>query len=132
MKTQIVCVLICAGIFAGCAPGKHYPTNSNNSSNLPTPAPGPSPTPTTATFKAVQGILLPKCGGCHGANVATAGIRFNTYAGVLATVTAGSSNTSRLYSVTSSGAMPPQPAPRLNANEILTLRLWIDLGALNN
>jgi len=120
-------------IFAACAPSSHYDSYTDGNGSAGTPLPTPVPNPGTASFKAIQAsILLPKCGGCHGAAVGTAGVRFNSYAGTIATVVAGSSNTSRLYAVVSTGAMPPQPNSRLSATEVSQIRAWIDAGALNN
>lgn len=120
-------------IFNACAPSSHNDTYGPAGNNTGVGVPTPVPNPGSATFKAIQaGILGPKCSRCHGAQVSQAGVRLDSYAEVLATVNGGSSNTSRLYNVVSSGSMPPQPAARLSSAEITQIRTWIDSGAANN
>lgn len=131
---------------SACAPAPRTATYTGQSSEsvpdpgvgpspVPTPSPGPVPLPTptpSATFSQVQTIMSAKCVSCHGSGTAYAGVRLDSYNGVFARVIPGSSNTSRLYIVCSSGSMPPQPATRVSASDLTVIRAWIDAGALNN
>lgn len=105
----------------------------NQSQPAPAPSPSPSPTPATNTYSYVsKNILGPKCVACHGASLAQKNVRYDSYAATMKTVSAGSSSTSLLFAVCTSGSMPPQPSPRLTSTENAAIRAWIDAGALNN
>lgn len=77
-------------------------------------------------------ILIPKCVSCHGAVTAMGGKRFDTYAATMTSVVSRSPNTSRLYVTTQSGSMPQAPRPRLTADELSAIFIWISNGAMNN
>jgi mono/diheme cytochrome c family protein len=92
--------------------------------SLPTLAP---------TFASVSAnILSSKCIGCHGAARADKGIRYDSYAATLRTVTANNAGNSKLYSECRSGSMPDRPFARLSADELAAIQMWINTGALNN
>ncbi|GIL17952.1 MAG: hypothetical protein BroJett040_17030 [Oligoflexia bacterium] len=79
-----------------------------------------------------KNVFGPKCSGCHNATKATAGYAFDTYASVMKSVRAGRPSSSKLYTVSQSGEMPPQPDPVLNSDELRAISDWITEGALNN
>ena len=83
-------------------------------------------------------ILQSNCAmsGCHDAATAREGIRLTDYANVMrAGVEAGKSGNSDLYEVLVENdpkdIMPPPPA-KLTADQIKTIKDWIDQGAKNN
>ncbi len=83
-------------------------------------------------------ILQSNCAmsGCHDAGSAREGIRLTDYANVMrAGVEAGKSGNSDLYEVLVDNdpkdIMPPPPA-KLTADQIKTIKNWIDQGAKNN
>ncbi len=85
----------------------------------------------TALFNYVNtNIIVPNCVRCHGGIMVAAGVNLNSYAGVLAVVTAGNAATSKLYLAVNSGSMPP--AGPLSALQITAIQNWINAGALNN
>lgn len=90
-----------------------------------------APPSSSVTFQSLStNVLIPKCVACHSAAVSFKGYRFDTYAGVMNAVTASSPNTSKLYTITHSGVMPPsQPLSADETNQILS---WISAGAPNN
>ena len=77
-------------------------------------------------------IFAPKCVGCHGPTNATGGIRLDTYANVFKRVNVGSPTSSKVYSITRSGEMPPRPAAMLSTAETNAILAWVQGGALNN
>lgn len=84
-----------------------------------------------ATFTYISQNILPKCTNCHGANVASAGVRYNNYTETLRTVRANNLNGSKLYTETANGSMPIG-AGALSATELRAIADWINAGALNN
>lgn len=81
-------------------------------------------------------ILISSCAysGCHDAASHKEGVVLDSYAKVMRTVNPGKASRSKLYrSITSGGEefMPPRPAAPLNADQIATIRDWIDQGANN-
>lgn len=83
-------------------------------------------------------ILQSNCAmsGCHDAKTAREGIRLTDYANVMrAGVEAGKSRNSDLYQIlitqNAGDRMPPPPAS-LTADQIKTIKDWIDQGAKNN
>lgn len=107
---------------------------------IPVPTP-PTPTPTppipppaiTATFSSINSkIIQSRCISCHSGGGASAGVDLSSYARVIATsVSPGNPGSSRFYTSTSGGSMPPGGA-RLNPNELKAVSTWISAGALNN
>lgn len=94
--------------------------------SLPLPALAP-------TYSSIAAnILIPKCTGCHGAARADKGIRYDSLAATMRTVTAGNSGGSKLYSECRSGSMPDRPFANLSAVELAAIKGWIDGGAANN
>lgn len=77
-------------------------------------------------------ILLPKCVMCHGPARADKGIRYDTYALTMRTVSAGNANGSRMYTECRDRLMPEVPFQALNATELSALQTWIAGGAANN
>ena len=77
-------------------------------------------------------ILIPKCTSCHGAARADSGIRYDSYAATMRTVSANSAANSKLYTECRNGSMPDRPFVALSAAEISTIQTWINLGAGNN
>lgn len=79
-------------------------------------------------------ILRKHCAACHGGNEAKGGFSINTRELILdaAVVEAGNAADSWLMQLVKSAdpkaQMPPADRPRLAANEIATLRRWIDGG----
>src|SRR4051812_39981026 len=85
-------------------------------------------------------ILRDKCLGCHNAEKARGGLDVSSYAKLLeggssgAVVQPGDADASRLYLLASHKAepkMPPQGG-MLAAEQVATLKKWIDLGAPEN
>lgn len=76
--------------------------------------------------------------GCHDANTQQDGVRLDNYQGVISTgdIEAGDPEHSEVYErITDSDPqkrMPPPPNSPLNADQINTIRLWIEQGAKNN
>ncbi len=103
----------------------------------PTPVPDPAPAPAPVvilepTYNSIRKLILePKCISCHGAAVARAGVRYDSYAATLQTVTAGNPAGSAFYTEVQSGNMP-RSAPSLVTNELTAISQWIANGALNN
>ena len=100
------------------------------------PIPSPTPTPTstiTATFSSINtSILQPKCTSCHSGSGASGGIDLSSYSSVIAAaVTAGNPSTSKLYTATSGGLMPPGGS-QLSSTSLQAISDWITAGAANN
>jgi hypothetical protein len=79
----------------------------------------------------VQPIFEARCLGCHGAGMQMAGLRFDQAATVLKTVKPGDPSASLLFRKVSGlekTVMPPSGA-RLSAQQIATLKNWIESGA---
>lgn len=74
--------------------------------------------------------------GCHGSGSAQDGVDLSTYAGIMEEVQAFDANDSKLYKVMidndNNDVMPPSPYNRLNADQILLIKNWINQGAQNN
>ncbi|MGZ3690347.1 MAG: fibronectin type III domain-containing protein [Pseudobdellovibrio sp.] len=84
-----------------------------------------------ATFTYVYtNIIQPNCVSCHGAGMADAGVRLDSYNGVLGIVMANNANGSRLVQDVAGGSMPP--GTPLSADQLNSIKLWINAGALNN
>lgn len=75
-------------------------------------------------------ILKSKCFSCH--EGADAEIRLDVHDEVLNLVSPGSAEDSHLFSLVSSREMPPEDEPLLDADQIKTIRTWIDEGVAWN
>ena len=95
---------------------------------------GAMPLPTLApTFQSISAnILIPKCISCHGAARAESGIRYDSYAATVNSVSVNNANASKLYTVCKSGSMPDRPFGSLSSNELAAISMWINTGAGNN
>jgi hypothetical protein len=111
----------------------------------PTPTPQPTATRLPATATAEEGatavpitwaeiapVFAARCGMCHNASLATAGLNLALYADALkggqdgAVILPGDSGASKLITIQSIGGHPGQ----LTAEELALVRAWIDGGAL--
>lgn len=108
----------------------------------PTPTQPPTATagPTAATagtspaitWVEVSPILSTRCGACHSATLATAGLNLSTYADALKGAADGpvilpnDAANSKLIAVQSAGGHPGQ----LSVEELALIRAWIEAGAL--
>lgn len=87
----------------------------------------------TATFASINAnVIKPKCVGCHSAANASGGYAFDTFAGVAKAVVVGKPQSSKLFSTTNGGIMPPQPNTILTSAEEQAISAWITAGAANN
>ncbi len=77
-------------------------------------------------------VIQPKCARCHTAGGQGPG-DFGTYSSLMAsgTVVAGSPDSSRFYTRTTSGSMPPD-AEMLSNSSLDAIRTWIENGALES
>ncbi len=96
------------------------------------PQPAPSQSPATATFTWINAnVLQPNCVSCHSGSSAPSGIDLSSYSSVMSSaVTAGNPSSSKLYTATSSGSMPPSGA--LPAADVTAIQSWIQAGAAND
>ena len=92
--------------------------------------------PTVDFAQDVQPLLSERCLGCHGPSQQMSGYRLDRRSGALGGVVRpniipGSSDSSRLFRRISGSEFGPQmpPAGPLSAEEIATLKRWIDAGA---
>ncbi len=82
-------------------------------------------------------VFQDNCTRCHGASRQNGGLRLDSYALLMqggtdgAVVAPGDADSSLLVELVTSGEMPKNSAP-LSAEEIATIRQWIDSGALDN
>ncbi len=97
----------------------------------PTPTPTPAPVVGTPTYvKNIQPIFNARCGMCHNASVAQAGLNLLTYEAVLqgagegAVIVPGDSANSKLVQVQSTSHFA-----NLSADELELVVQWIDAGA---
>lgn len=83
-------------------------------------------------------ILTSNCAisGCHGGGSAQDGVNLSNYAGIREQLEAFDANNSELYEVITEDdpdkIMPPPPNSPLTAQQIATIRDWINQGAENN
>jgi len=70
--------------------------------------------------------------GCHDATTKASGVNLSTYSNILKYVVAGNATGSELYTITSSGKMPPSPNPKYTSTQMTQLKTWINQGASNN
>ena len=73
--------------------------------------------------------------GCHGGGSAQDGVDLSTYNGIMEQITAGNAFSSDLYEAITDNdpadVMPPSPYNPLSAEQIATIRDWINQGATN-
>ncbi len=89
------------------------------------------------TYGDVARIFSERCLGCHAASVKMGSLNLETYEGFqqggthTSLVVPGKSSESRLYLLITGKAMPAMPMDggRLSAEQIETVRAWIDAGA---
>jgi WD40 repeat protein len=90
------------------------------------------------TYNDVARIFSERCLGCHAASVKMGSLNLETYSGFQqggthgSIVVAGKSSESRLFLLITGKAMPAMPmdSGRLSAEQIETVRGWIDAGAV--
>jgi mono/diheme cytochrome c family protein len=91
------------------------------------------PAPLTASFASLNsGVFKPYCLVCHSGAGAAAGYRMDTYADVIARVSAGNANNSILHQRMTNAGAPMPTAGILPANMTNLVRDWINAGAQNN
>ncbi len=91
----------------------------------------------TPTYKDVAAIFQARCMGCHAASIKMGSLNLQDYDGMSeggtngAIVVSGKSGESRLYILITGKAMPAMPmdGSKLSAEQIETIRAWIDAGA---
>lgn len=86
-------------------------------------------------YAPVKALISDRCLPCHGGGQPRAGIKLDTFEGVVAIVKPGSPDDSLLIkAVTGKGAklMPIGNHPKLNADEVKLLSDWIAAGAKND
>jgi uncharacterized membrane protein len=84
----------------------------------------------------VQPIFTSNCNmsGCHNSQDRAEGVNLSSYSGAANQVKAGNPSSSELYEVitaTGSKKMPPAGSPALSADQISTIKTWIEQGAEN-
>lgn len=84
----------------------------------------------------VQPIFTANCNlsGCHNSQDKADGVNLSSFSGVSSQVKAGNPSDSELYEVitaTGSKKMPPAGNPALSADQISTVKTWIEQGAAN-
>jgi hypothetical protein len=89
----------------------------------------------TAVYAAIFGTAT--CAGtlCHNPGIQKGidlSTQANAYNSLKFEVVPGDGAGSALYRLLSNGTMPPDPAPKLTANQVDAVRAWIDAGALDN
>ncbi len=94
---------------------------------------------TVTTFTALYTTIFgtATCGGtlCHNPGMQKAvdfSTQTNAYNSLKFEIVPGNSASSGLYKLLSNGTMPPNPNPKLTADQIAAVAAWIDAGALNN
>jgi hypothetical protein len=110
-------------------------TNAANSSPANEPANSSANSPLFAST--VRPILAARCYGCHGPSVQQDGLRLDSLASILKgaesgkVIIPGKSDSSRLVRRLAAQERPMMPygGPPLSADEITSIRKWIDAGA---
>ena len=92
-----------------------------------------------ATFTALYGTIFgtATCAGtlCHNPGIQKAvdfSTQANAYNSLKFEVVPGNSAGSALYKLLANGTMPPDPAPKLTADQLTAVAAWIDAGALDD
>lgn len=72
------------------------------------------------------------CGsaGCHDANSRKEGVILTSYTYIMNGIKATKPSSSRYYTIIG-GSMPPRNSPQMTANNLATIKKWIEQGALN-
>jgi mono/diheme cytochrome c family protein len=119
-------------VLAGCSGPAAEVTQAEVEASPSAPASG------GVSFAAdVLPIFEDNCTRCHGDSRQNGGLRLDSYAALMAggtdgaVVVAGEADGSLLVELVTSGEMPKNAAS-LGAEEIATIREWIDSGALDN
>lgn len=105
---------------------------------VPTPNPTPIPTPIPQppglqpTFSSITAnIFSPKCFRCHSGDKPDGKYDLTTYQGAMADIKPGDAEGSKLYMLVANGKMPKKANP-LSADELQTVKDWINSGAPEN
>lgn len=127
-KNTIYQWILSANSSTGSSPVTPTPTPTP-----PVPTPTPTPTPAAASFAYIEKTILgPKCVACHSGTSGSAGYSFDTYTRTMKAVNTKSPTSSKLYTITHSGQMPPKTSQRLNSEQENLILQWIQEGAKNN
>lgn len=132
--------LLCIVCFASC---KHDILNNTNTPVADTTiivAPpiggGSNTSPSVSDTVCFNTEILPLfagyCGsaGCHDVTSHKEGVILTDYAHIMNGIRAKQSSSSKYYTIIG-GAMPPRTSPQMTADNIATIKKWIDQGALN-
>jgi hypothetical protein len=140
-KFKFILKLIALSIFfATCKHDILSPGSGNENGNGGTDSTINSITcsPDTVYFaNTVLPVLASNCAksGCHDSKAHQEGLILDNYTGIMRTVQPGNASRSKLYEViTASGEdiMPPKPNQSLSADDIVSIKTWINQGAKNN
>ena len=125
-------------VLAGCSGPAATVTQAEVEASPTAPATSEQSSAGEVSFAAqVLPIFEDNCTRCHGASRQNGGLRLDSYAMLMAggtdgvVVVAGEADGSLLVTLVTSGEMPKNDAP-LRAEEIATIRQWIEAGALDN
>ena len=131
---QVAVIVVILAIWSGLLVGYLALTNPDEDASPATP-------PTESAQVRFSADVLPifenRCQRCHGAGRADAGLRLNSFEGVLSgsnngpVVIPGSADTSRLVELVVSGSMPLGSA-KLPDEKLQTIIDWVDAGAPDN
>lgn len=124
--------ILSANSSTGSTPVTPTPTPQPTPTPAPTPVPSPAPTPAASFAYIEKTILGPKCTACHAGTSGSAGYSFDTYTRTMKSVNTNSPTSSKLYTITHSGQMPPRASQRLNSEQENLILQWIQEGAKNN
>ena len=125
-------------VLAGCSGPAAEPTQVEVEASPAEQATGDESSPGEVSFASqVLPIFEDNCTRCHGSNRQSGDQRLDSYAALMAggedgaVVAPGQPDASLLVELVTSGEMPRNAAP-LSADEIATIRQWIEAGALDN
>src|SRR5579862_751143 len=80
--------------------------------------------------KNVRPIFASKCQGCHGGKTQMAGLNLASSTGLDRVVVKGDAAQSRMYRALSyTGEIKMPPSGKLSAEELATIKTWIEMGA---
>ena len=125
-------------VLAGCSGPAAEVTQVEVEASPTVPATSEQSSAGEVSFAAqVLPIFEDNCTRCHGASRQNGGLRLDSYAMLMAggsdgaVVAPSNADGSLLVTLVTSGEMPKNSTP-LSAEEIATIREWIDSGALDN